>query len=202
MQADYISYVRNKVRRHSINVLSLNAILGALALLASLPSSVEQEDINQRRQFAAFWLIPAISVFAMLLATLKCSQLRKEQMTEMITLIYIVTSSMLLLAINAGYILENVSHEMRKQQIFLWWIAYFFTVNFMGVSYIPHLAMRMFFTVVLVLLVLYRFSLGDEVDVMSSLLIAFVLNAISEVNLYLNYKARAYLFFEMKVNEK
>lgn len=138
----------------------------------------------------------------MLLATLKCSQLRKEQMTEMITPIYIVTSTLLLFLINAGFIVENVSHEMRKMQIFIWWLAYFQAVTFMAVSYIPHLVMRICFTVVLVIILFYRRSLGDEVDATSSLLIAISINTIAEINLYLNHKAKAYLFFEMKVNEK
>jgi len=89
---------------------------------------------------------------------------------------------------------------MRKQQIFMWIIAYFLAVTFMSVSYLQHLLMRLMFLVTIFYLLKNRIAYDDELDVVSSLFICFTINTIQECSLYLTLKAKANLFIEIKVN--
>ena len=202
MNVGFLSYLRQSVRKQATVIIIITAIFGLSAFILSRIGDLEQIQRDQRRQYAAFWLAPACIIFISFLAQIKCGQHLKEQMTESITFIYILTHIGVAAALNAGFIVDEVSSDMRKQQIFSLFLCYFLSVTFMAVSYLPHLICRVFLVIAIIMLLLYRARQGDDVDVATSLVIAFGLVTIGEVNLYLNHKAKAILFVEIKVNEK
>lgn len=99
--------------------------------------------------------------FISLLFQVRCDQQRKEQLTELITPIVIFSFLFLILALNLGYLIEDIDSLMRQQQIYCWLLWYLFLTIFMSVSYIPHLLARFFLFITISTLVVYRSSLGD-----------------------------------------
>jgi len=88
----------------------------------------------------------------MSLVSLKCPQDVAERMTELISPVYLLTVLGCIVAINLGAIGDVVTSEMRQQQVFIYFMLYFYAIAFMGVTYLPHLIIR--------IILVTTFSLG------------------------------------------
>ena len=81
--------------------------------------------------------------------------------------------------------------------------VYFYTTAFMGVSYLPHVLTRLITMILFsVAILVHRRALGDVRDSGIASIISFSVLLSQELSLYVNYKAKAKLFIENKVNLK
>ena len=88
------------MKKQATVVMAIQAIIGALAFALSLETSIDQDDIYIRQQFAALWLFPAVLVLFFVLIQIKCSQSSKEKLTELMTPLYLVSTIGLMYLIN------------------------------------------------------------------------------------------------------
>ena len=124
-------------------------------------------------------------------------------MTELISPVYLLSVIICTVAINMGYLIDEVSQEMRTQQVFIYQLLFAYCTNFMGVSYIPHLFIRVFLLAVFVIgMIRYRTNVGDTTQGFIPAVISIFYALSLELSLYDNMKAKAKLFIEKEVNLK
>ena len=145
--------------------------------------------------------MPALLNLALSLISKKFSQANEEKMTELITPIYLWGTLLCFLIINMGLVIDDVTSEQRKQQVFIMFVLYFYTNAFMSVSYLAHLLIRIISMAVFIVSILaYRRSMGDVTDTGTASILALGILISQELSLYDDHKAKAKLFIEKEVS--
>ena len=106
IQAAFISYIRRAVRKNTDIFLSLQLVIGLLFLALSCS---DLNNKNNYRQIGITLVFPALLNLTLSLISRKLPEYSAEKMTELITPVNMIGTSLCFVVINLGFVTEHVT---------------------------------------------------------------------------------------------
>ena len=196
MQNDFIKYLRSETKKISCAVLIAMVIL-SLLLSALLLKSLEDEESNKAiTYFCVVQCVPTI-----FLAFTVLMSYQNEKFAELLSLSIIIPT---LIIVFLSYQTEsfNLDKDSRNFQLWLLSIESFVLVIIFPIDYLIHLIIRQsFYWLCFIYTMTKRVQYNENVTSPAGIIcVTFCYVMILEFIVYINHKAKAKLFMQLKMS--
>ena len=196
MQVQFTSYVRKQAQTYALLLTPL--ILVSVVCIALIYTTQEERD-PELLQACCLLGLPTLVQGIFVLLTRK-----NEALTELTAAAMLISFTLILVLVNTtSMVVEEMSADLRAQQIFMLILIYFIISLFVSASWLWGFAARSLFTLPTVtILMLNQSAHDDEIRFGQEWASAALIFLFIETSTYINMKAKAELFVRIAHSEQ